>query len=368
MRIFAIDEGYPPQTGIATLNLEIHDVNDNYPIFAESYNPIVYENSSPGQFLVKIRAQDLDSPDNGPPFTFELPDRLSVWPSKGPKFNMSFHVDELNGDNYATIYSLVKFDREAAECGQKQASYSNGFSYQKEYDTHNKCKEYKIPVLIRDSGKPPMSGINYLTVTIGDVNDNPHYAGTKKILVYDYKGSVSKASRPNLIGTVYAEDKDDWDASDKEFKFVPETDETIRQHFDIIETVSELKNPEMYIPGSIVLKPGLKPGTYEFKVSVKDLTRPNDEVQISTVIVVIKQIEDDMVQNSGSIRLSGVKAERLLETRYSPNERSLLNEIQTYLSEKIYKLGSEDNMEFFSIINHKSLPDTVDLRYENLIY
>lgn len=154
MRIFAIDEGYPPQTGIATLNLEILDVNDNFPIFAEHYNPVVMENTPPGQFLASIRAQDLDSPENGPPFVFELPDRLNVWPSKGaPKFNMSFHVDDINGDNFAKIYSLATFDREALECGQAGASYSNGFSYQKEYDTHNRCKEYRIPILIRDSGK-----------------------------------------------------------------------------------------------------------------------------------------------------------------------------------------------------------------------
>lgn len=158
MRIFATDEGYPPQTGIATLNLEVLDVNDNYPIFAENYNPVVMENTPPGQLLVAVRAKDLDSPENGPPFTFELPDRQSVWPSSsksggGGKFNMSFHVDEVNGDNFARVFSLATFDREASDCGiQSHASYSNGFSYQREFDTHNRCKEYRIPILIRDSG------------------------------------------------------------------------------------------------------------------------------------------------------------------------------------------------------------------------
>lgn len=361
LRIFAIDEGYPPQTGIATLNLEILDVNDNYPTFAEDYNPIVMENTPPGQFLTHIRAQDLDSPENGPPFMFELPERLSVWPAKNAKFNMSFIVDELNGDNYAKVYSLASFDREATDCGAGQSSYSNGFSYQREYDKQNKCKEYKIPILIRDSGKPPMSGISFLTVTIGDVNDNLHYPGVKKILVYDYKGSVSK--KTNLIGTVYAEDRDDWDAGDKEFKLVADTDELIRGQFEIVESVNDYKYSEQYAPGSIILKPGIKPGSYEFKVSVRDITRPDYEPQVSTVKVTVKTIGDDLVKNSGSIRLSGVRAEKLLETRYSPNERSLLNEIQTYLAKSVYKLPNENNLQFFSIINHRSLPNTVDLRF-----
>lgn len=222
-----------------------------------------------------------------------------------------------------------------------------------------------------------MSGINYLTVTIGDVNDNLHHPGTKKIQVYDYKGSVLKSSKPVLIGTVYAEDKDDWDAGDKEFKLVTSgedggsvgEDDFVRQHVDIVESVSDLRYTE-YPPGSILLKPSgsntgaaLRPGQYEFRVSVKDLTKPDYEAQISAVVVNIRQVNEDVVKNSGSIRLSGVRAERLVETRYSPNERSLLNEIQSYLARNIFKLSSDDNMEFFSLVNHKTLPDTVDLRY-----
>ena len=180
---------------------------------------------------------------------------------------------------------------------------------------------------------------------IGDVNDNLHYPGVKKILVYDYKGSVLQ--RTSLIGTVYAKDEDDWDMSDKEFKFVGETDDFIRTHFDLIENINDSKYMESYMPGSILLKPGIRLGTYEFKVSVKDLTRPDYEAVISTVQITVKSISDDVVLNSGSIRLSGVSGEKLLETRYSPNEKSMLDEIQTYLANEIYKLKSDANLEFF---------------------
>lgn len=224
-----------------------------------------------------------------------------------------------------------------------------------------------------------MSGINYLTVTIGDVNDNYHYPGTKRIMVYDYKGSVLKSSKPILIGTVYAEDKDDWDAGDKEFKLLVNAespdgssaggDEFTRHHVDIVESVSDLRYPE-HPPGSILLKPSslgsgspLRAGQYEFRVSVRDMTKPDYEAQVSTVTVLIRQVSEDIVRNAGSIRLSGVRAERLVETRYSINERSLLNEIQSYLARNIYRLSSDDNMEFFSVMNHRTLPNTVDLRF-----
>ena len=123
LRIFATDEGYPPQTGIATLNLELIDVNDNFPVFAEQYRPVVMENTPPGQFLLSVRAKDLDDPSNGPPFTFELPNRLTHWPGpkrESSKFNMSFVLDELNGDNHAKVYTLATFDREGANCNTHQ--------------------------------------------------------------------------------------------------------------------------------------------------------------------------------------------------------------------------------------------------------
>ena len=375
LRIFAIDEGYPPQTGIATLNIELIDVNDNFPIFADNYKPMIYENSPPGQFVATIFGKDLDDPKNGPPFKFSLPDQLTVWPSKkdGSKFNMSFNLDDLNGDNSATIFSLVTFDRESKDCRPKVNSKS--LPLKNEMNEEFNCKEYKIPITMSDSGKPPMSGVNYLTVIIGDVNDNFHYPGVKTIVVYDYKGSVTRpnSKRPTFhIGTVYSEDKDDWDLVDKIFTFKENTDDYIRKNFEIIESENYISNlvstnnggtHHAHPPGSIIVKSGVKLGTYGFHVYVRDRTRPNYETQVSTVSITIRAINDDAIQNSGSIRISGISAERLIETRYSSNERSYLDDIRTFLASKIFKIDSETNIDIFSIMNHKYQPLTVDLRY-----
>lgn len=47
-------------------------------------------------------------------------------------------------------------------------------------------KEYLIPIVIKDSGNPAMSGTSTLTVIIGDVNDNKMQSGSKEIFVYNY--------------------------------------------------------------------------------------------------------------------------------------------------------------------------------------
>lgn len=52
-------------------------------------------------------------------------------------------------------------------------------------------KEYHMPIIMKDSGNPAISGTNTLTITIGDRNDNKHFPGHKNIFVYNYKGEWS---------------------------------------------------------------------------------------------------------------------------------------------------------------------------------
>ena len=49
---------------------------------------------------------------------------------------------------------------------------------------------YHIPVIVRDSGNPAVSGTNTLTVVIGDVNDNPHRPAHKHVLAYLYQPGI----------------------------------------------------------------------------------------------------------------------------------------------------------------------------------
>lgn len=72
IHILAIDQGTPAQTGTGTLILTLEDVNDNYPVFAEDYRPVIYEEEPPRSIVI-INGQDKDTLTNGPPFTMWVP-------------------------------------------------------------------------------------------------------------------------------------------------------------------------------------------------------------------------------------------------------------------------------------------------------
>lgn len=82
---------------------------------------------------------------------------------------LSYLTEGANGDGMAVVTSLRSFDREQQ-------------------------KEYLIPIVIKDSGNPAMSGTSTLTVVIGDVNDNKMQPGTKDIFVYNYMVSCLSLS------------------------------------------------------------------------------------------------------------------------------------------------------------------------------
>ena len=66
--------GSPSQTGTATLNVVLLDVNDNYPTLREDYHPHVREEEQNGILRVvqEILAKDPDAPPYGAPFGFRL--------------------------------------------------------------------------------------------------------------------------------------------------------------------------------------------------------------------------------------------------------------------------------------------------------
>lgn len=158
--IQASDQGIPARTGSVTILIDVLDVNDNGPQFEVSYMPVVLENT-PGPQLVYmnstsylLQAFDPDSDENGAPFMFSLP----------PDYQNTLDFSLIdNGNNTATITALRSFDRE-------------------------KQKLFHLPIIITDSGSPPMSATNILLVAIGDENDNSHEPGHKLVYVYTHQG------------------------------------------------------------------------------------------------------------------------------------------------------------------------------------
>jgi hypothetical protein len=153
----------------------------------------------PPRKVIEILATDDDdrSKGNGPPFYFRLDPnaddeiRASFKIEHDPSMNLEcrnvtecaakfndFHslfTEGANGDGMAIVSSLRSFDREQQ-------------------------KEFHVPIVIKDSGNPAMSGTSTLTVIIGDVNDNKMQAGSKDIFVYNYMVSFEwKKFQTDLI-------------------------------------------------------------------------------------------------------------------------------------------------------------------------
>lgn len=162
--VLATDTGSPPLTGTAIVMVTILDINDNGPEFEVSYKPVVWENTPAPQAVrmnetsLLLHATDRDTSTNGGPFSI----RLLMLTSDATNFNLT---DFRNGS--AAVTALRTFDRE-------------------------RQKEYHLPILMIDSGSPPMSSTSTLTVVIGDRNDHPHSPGHSNFIVYSYEGMFAQ--------------------------------------------------------------------------------------------------------------------------------------------------------------------------------
>ena len=175
--ITAIDEGSPPLSSLKTVQVSIADVNDNPPVFDEqSYSAYVSENNKPGHTLCAVTARDPDWRQKGTVIYSLLPGEVNGAP-------VSSYLS-VNGDT-GVIQSVRSFDYE-------------------------QFKSFKVYVMARDNGSPPLSSNVTVSVFITDVNDN-----TPQILYPAPEGNsfmtelVPKAAQGgSLVSKVIAVDGD----------------------------------------------------------------------------------------------------------------------------------------------------------------
>ncbi|KAJ3587828.1 hypothetical protein NHX12_011423 [Muraenolepis orangiensis] len=175
--ISATDEGSPPLSSVKVVHISIADVNDNPPVFEEqSYSSYVSENNKPGHSLCSVKAHDPDWRQNGTVIYSLLPGEVNGAP-------VSSYLS-VNGDT-GVIQSVRLFDYEH-------------------------FKNFKVYVMARDNGSPPLSSNVTVSVFITDVNDN-----TPQILYPAPEGNsfmtelVPKAAQGgSLVSKVIAVDGD----------------------------------------------------------------------------------------------------------------------------------------------------------------
>uniref|UniRef100_A0A0S7EWL8 PCDGA n=1 Tax=Poeciliopsis prolifica TaxID=188132 RepID=A0A0S7EWL8_9TELE len=137
--IIATDEGSPPLSSSKTIQLSVADINDNPPVFEEqSYSAYVSENNKPGSSLCTVSARDPDWRQNGTVIYSLLPGEVN-----GASVSSYLSV---NGDT-GVIHAVRSFDYE-------------------------QFRSFKVQVMARDNGSPPLSSNVTVSVFISDVNDN----------------------------------------------------------------------------------------------------------------------------------------------------------------------------------------------------
>ena len=194
LTITATDEGQPPLSSSKSVTLTVADVNDNPPVFdEESYSAYVPENNKAGHSLCSVTARDPDWRQNGTVLYSLLP---------GGEVN-SIPV---------TAYLTVNGDT-----GVIQAQRS--FDYEQ-------MRSFKVFVMARDNGSPPLSSNVTVTVFITDVNDN-----TPQILYPTQEGSTvmtelvpKTVQGGSLVSKVIAVDTDSGQNSWLSYHIIKSTD------------------------------------------------------------------------------------------------------------------------------------------------
>ncbi|CAL8237301.1 unnamed protein product [Arctogadus glacialis] len=191
--ITAIDEGSPPLSSVKVVHISIADVNDNPPVFEEqSYSSYVPENNKPGHSLCSVKAHDPDWRQNGTVIYSLLPGEVNGAP-------VSSYLS-VNGDT-GVIQSVRSFDYE-------------------------QFRSFKVYVMARDNGSPPLSSNVTVSVFITDVNDN-----TPQILYPAPEGNsfmtelVPKAAQGgSLVSKVIAVDGDSGQNAWLSYQIIKSTD------------------------------------------------------------------------------------------------------------------------------------------------
>ncbi|XP_066290641.1 neural-cadherin-like [Branchiostoma lanceolatum] len=306
LTIQATDMGPPSLVGNATFVVNLLDINDNGPVFKEDYRPAIPENTAGPLHVQLIEAVDYDSdPPNGRPFVYAVPDPNPL--------AREFDFKD-NGDDTAVVTTKRSFDRETQEL-------------------------YEMLVIIWDSGQPQMSATNTLTVTIANENDNPHYGGTKEVTVYNFKGAMPDSP----IGIVHAPDRDDGALVNPDVKtYVFESTEP--KYFWLNES-----------SGMAYIRENTPAGRHTFSVRVSDGIWAD---AVSSLVVNVKEVTEEQLVNSGSIRFDGATAEEFItpgkdgQSKYDLFRQAIAKVVGARVQ----------NVDIFSVLNVPGRR-SVDVRY-----
>ncbi|CAH8459132.1 unnamed protein product [Schistosoma guineensis] len=275
----ACDTGDPPLSSTAQLTIYLQDINDNPPQLIIQLNNTIKENSEPGQLALRLMIRDKD----------EVSRDMVTCHSDHSNLHVPLKMSISDDKTMITVITNATIDYELTP------------------------RLYYTITCLDEASPKQMRQFN-LTISIGDVNDNPpkFKSSTFAPKIGHYKILLSEAEPVNqLLLIVTAEDLDSGENGRVTYSLM-EID-----HNTEVPTVNALQYFKIDSQtGSIFL---IKQLDYEqndllrFKVLAEDNPRPADGIRLSSVATVIVQILD--VNDNGPKLIS---SDTLSITEHSP--------------------------------------------------
>uniref|UniRef100_A0A6Q2YSL2 FAT atypical cadherin 1a n=1 Tax=Esox lucius TaxID=8010 RepID=A0A6Q2YSL2_ESOLU len=265
LTVLASDNGVPARSSSATVNIDVSDVNDNPPLFAQAnYSLIVQENRPMGTSILQLTASDRDATHNGPPFAFSVVDG-----NEGGVF-------EVNQQGALLVVGQLK----------------------------RKPKEhYVLIVQVADNGKPRLFSAAYVSVRVIDESIYP-----PAVLPLDIYISVAGDEYPGgVLGKIHATDQDIYDTLT--YSLAPGSSGAAAPF-----TVSASD-------GKVIARLPLDAGHYPLNVTVTD----GRFTATADVNVHVRQATRQALDNSIAVRFASIAPEEFVGDYWRTFQRALRN-------------------------------------------
>ncbi|TNN20659.1 Protocadherin-1 [Schistosoma japonicum] len=254
----AYDTGDPPLSATTQLTIYLQDINDNPPQLIVQINNTIKENSEPGQLALRLQIRDKDEVSR---------DKISCH-SDHSNYQVPLKMSISRDKTMITVITTASVDYELTP------------------------KLYYTITCLDEASPKQMRQFN-LTISIGDVNDNPPKFKTSTFApkIGHYKILLSEAEPINqLVLIVTAEDADSGDNGRISYSLTDIAHNTETSHFNGVQYFKIDSQT-----GSIFL---MKQLDYEqndllhFKVLAEDNPKPTDGIRMSAIATVIVQVLD----------------------------------------------------------------------------
>ena len=256
LTVGAIDNGSPPQTGTTLVRVILDDVNDNGPQF-DPPNIVGYvgENEPAMTSVMTLSATDPDLSPNTQPFTYYI---------VGGEHREFFTVDQATGE----VKTTRSIDRETTP-------------------------KLTFRIEVEDSGKPKMKSEYPVSIIVVDKNDSPSTPRTVTVKVQTFQGVFPGGK----VADVHPNDAD-----------------TAGQYFCEILT----EDAAIFsIPNACNLHAVGVPRDHTYTLSVSGNDGKHPDVT-SKVTLQFESFDNSTLDNSLTLRLLNVTAERFLRLYYKP--------------------------------------------------